>query len=86
MGADPESVSERGVAQIEGRQPEPVAAAAKHFPGHGDTDSHTGLPIVTDDRDKITRERLEESVTRILQWKLDRGVWVPHRRSTSVRS
>ncbi|WP_164745344.1 glycoside hydrolase family 3 N-terminal domain-containing protein [Georgenia faecalis] len=52
MGEDPETVARLGAAQIEGIQAYDVAAAAKHFPGHGDTavDSHTGLPIVTYDR------------------------------------
>ncbi|MFD6134741.1 glycoside hydrolase family 3 protein [Isoptericola sp. NPDC060257] len=51
MGARPDAVSELGVAQIEGIQ-QHIAATAKHFPGHGDTetDSHYGLPEVTYDR------------------------------------
>jgi beta-N-acetylhexosaminidase len=51
MGADPDSVSELGVAQIEGIQ-QHIGATAKHFPGHGDTetDSHYGLPELTSDR------------------------------------
>lgn len=56
MGEDPDIVSELGVAQIEGLQ-EYVGAAAKHFPGHGDTsvDSHYGLPIVTYDRETLNK-------------------------------
>ena len=52
MGQDVAQVGAMGMAQIEAMQEEGVAAAAKHFPGHGDTDvdSHTGLPIVTYDR------------------------------------
>ncbi|MCM3661027.1 glycoside hydrolase family 3 protein [Georgenia satyanarayanai] len=52
LGEDPQNVATLGVAQIEGMQSQGVGAAAKHFPGHGDTetDSHTGLPIVTYDR------------------------------------
>ena len=51
MGADPATVSKLGVAQIQGIQ-QHIAATAKHFPGHGDTetDSHYGLPEVTYDR------------------------------------
>ncbi|MBD8063074.1 glycoside hydrolase family 3 C-terminal domain-containing protein [Actinomycetaceae bacterium Sa1BUA1] len=51
-GADPAGVAELTAAQVEGLQSQHVAAGAKHFPGHGDTDvdSHTGLPIVTYDR------------------------------------
>jgi len=51
MGADPRTVSRLGAAQIEGIQ-QHIGATAKHFPGHGDTetDSHYGLPQVTYDR------------------------------------
>src|SRR5690606_860458 len=56
-GADPAGVAELTAAQVEGLQSQHVAAGAKHFPGHGatDVDSHTGLPVVTYDRD--TREQ-----------------------------
>ena len=49
-------VAELGCAELAGIQARGVAAAVKHFPGHGDaaTDSHTGLPCI----DK-TREQLE---------------------------
>ncbi|MEE6273441.1 glycoside hydrolase family 3 N-terminal domain-containing protein [Georgenia sp. MJ206] len=52
LGADPARVGPMVVAQVEGMQSQGIAAAAKHFPGHGDTsvDSHTGLPTVTYDR------------------------------------
>jgi beta-N-acetylhexosaminidase len=42
-----EDVAQLGRAIIEGLQREGIAAAGKHFPGHGDTgvDSHTDLPI-----------------------------------------
>ncbi|MFE7408232.1 glycoside hydrolase family 3 N-terminal domain-containing protein [Isoptericola sp. NPDC057559] len=51
MGSDAKTVSRLGVAQIRGIQ-QHVSATAKHFPGHGDTetDSHYGLPEVTYDR------------------------------------
>ncbi|WP_413450997.1 glycoside hydrolase family 3 N-terminal domain-containing protein [Georgenia phoenicis] len=60
MGEDPQNVAALGVAQIEGMQSQGVAAAAKHFPGHGDTetDSHTGLPIVTYDRATLDQHLL----------------------------
>ncbi|WP_226924866.1 glycoside hydrolase family 3 protein [Georgenia satyanarayanai] len=60
MGEDPENVAALGVAQIEGLQSQGVGAAAKHFPGHGDTetDSHTGLPIVTYDRATLDQHLL----------------------------
>ncbi|WP_454084874.1 glycoside hydrolase family 3 protein [Georgenia sp. Marseille-Q6866] len=59
-GADPERVAELTAAQVEGLQSQHVAAGAKHFPGHGDTDvdSHTGLPVVTYDRDTLEQHLL----------------------------
>ncbi len=56
MGEDPDVVSSLGVEQIKGMQ-QYVGAAAKHFPGHGDTsvDSHYGLPIVTYDRETLNK-------------------------------
>lgn len=46
FGSDPEQVARLGAALVEGMQSEGVAACAKHFPGHGDTqkDSHLDLP------------------------------------------
>jgi len=57
MGEDPALVSALGVAQIDGMQGHNVGAAAKHFPGHGDTsvDSHYGLPTVTYDRETLNQ-------------------------------
>jgi beta-N-acetylhexosaminidase len=50
FGADAETVSDLGVAAINGLQVgADLLACAKHFPGHGDTsvDSHFELPTVT---------------------------------------
>jgi beta-N-acetylhexosaminidase len=48
FGEDPEAVGRLGAAFIAGLQGGGVAASAKHFPGHGDTDvdSHLDLPLV----------------------------------------
>ncbi|WP_395950918.1 glycoside hydrolase family 3 protein [Actinomadura sp. 3N508] len=48
FGADPGLVAKLTAGAVEGYQAAGVAAAAKHFPGHGDTatDSHTGLPVI----------------------------------------
>jgi beta-N-acetylhexosaminidase len=51
---DPEVVARLGAAMIEGLQ-EHVAACAKHFPGHGDTDkdSHHDLPRLAHPLDRL---------------------------------
>ncbi|MFI1187534.1 glycoside hydrolase family 3 protein [Streptomyces californicus] len=52
FGSDPAAVADLVAAQVKGYQGAGVAAAAKHFPGHGDTstDSHTGLPVISHTR------------------------------------
>lgn len=53
----PELVSKLGVKTIAGIQKNNVAAAAKHFPGHGDTseDSHSSLPSVNKSMEEIEK-------------------------------
>ncbi|WP_030760604.1 glycoside hydrolase family 3 protein [Streptomyces sp. NRRL F-2664] len=48
FGSDPHAVAELVAAQVRGYQGAGIAATAKHFPGHGDTetDSHVGLPVM----------------------------------------
>jgi beta-N-acetylhexosaminidase len=55
FGEDPDRVARLSVAFMRGVQSEGVAAVAKHFPGHGDTDadSHTSLPVVRSDRARL---------------------------------
>ncbi|HET9315240.1 MAG TPA: beta-N-acetylhexosaminidase [Vicinamibacteria bacterium] len=57
FGDDPDLVGRLGAAVVQGLQQGGVAACAKHFPGHGDTDvdSHLALPVV-----EHSRSRLEE--------------------------
>ncbi|MFE6845097.1 glycoside hydrolase family 3 protein [Streptomyces sp. NPDC057686] len=52
FGADPQAVAALVAAQVRGYQGAGVAATAKHFPGHGDTetDSHVGLPVMRHSR------------------------------------
>jgi beta-N-acetylhexosaminidase len=49
FGSDPALVAAMAASQVDGYQAANVAATAKHFPGHGDTDvdSHTGIPLIT---------------------------------------
>jgi len=55
FGGDPAHVSRHVAAFVEGLQGEGVAAVAKHFPGHGDTDtdSHLALPTLPYDMARL---------------------------------
>ncbi|WP_424245265.1 beta-N-acetylhexosaminidase [Elusimicrobium posterum] len=48
FGSDPDTVSKYVVSGVKGLQKANVAAFAKHFPGHGDTevDSHEAVPVM----------------------------------------
>jgi beta-N-acetylhexosaminidase len=48
FGEDPEAVGRLVAAEVRGLQEHGMLAAAKHFPGHGDTgtDSHISLPVL----------------------------------------
>ena len=48
FSSDPQLTAKMGAAFIEGLDSCGIISTAKHFPGHGntDTDSHTGLPLV----------------------------------------
>lgn len=60
-GADPQVVSQMVTASVDGLQDSGVAAAVKHWPGHGgtDVDSHLELPVLDisrqawDERERI---------------------------------
>jgi len=71
LGADVEVVGRLAGAFIEGMQGSGVAACAKHFPGHGDTDldSHLALPVV-----EVERERLDEVELPPFREAIDAGV------------
>jgi len=57
FGEDPAQVAAMSAAFVRGVQAAGAAATAKHFPGHGDTDtdSHLALPVV-----KSSRARLDQ--------------------------
>jgi beta-N-acetylhexosaminidase len=61
FGDDPSLVARLGAAVIAGLQAGGVAACAKHFPGHGDTDrdSHLELPSVDHSPDRIEEVELQ---------------------------
>ena len=52
FGTDPERVSQLAIMYALGQQSQGVMAVAKHFPGHGDTetDSHLELPVINHSR------------------------------------
>jgi len=60
LGEDPQEVSRLANAFIRGCQDNGLIATAKHFPGHGDTDqdSHSILPTVTGDRNRLEQVEL----------------------------
>ena len=47
FGADPRAVADLVAAEVRGLQEHGMLATAKHFPGHGDTDTdtHLSLPV-----------------------------------------
>lgn len=57
FGSDTALCAEFVSAAVRGYHKGGVASAAKHFPGHGDTDtdSHTGLPVITHTREELDR-------------------------------
>ncbi len=57
FGEDQERVAKLGIQYIRGLQENGVMAVAKHFPGHGDTDtdSHVALPVISTDMAQLTK-------------------------------
>ncbi|GAA2256485.1 beta-N-acetylhexosaminidase [Streptomyces ruber] len=57
FGADPRAVADLVAAQAKGYRSAGVAATAKHFPGHGDTDldSHVDFPTIGHTREEWER-------------------------------
>lgn len=55
FGDRPQDVAEKGLAYAQGMQNRRVIASAKHFPGHGDTDtdSHLALPLLPFSRARL---------------------------------
>ncbi|MBC7349767.1 MAG: glycoside hydrolase family 3 C-terminal domain-containing protein [Candidatus Aminicenantes bacterium] len=60
VGEDPEQVARITRAFIKGCQSRGMMATAKHFPGHGDTDqdSHSLLPVIRADEERLGRVEL----------------------------
>lgn len=71
FGEDRVNVAQKGWAYAKGMQDERVIACAKHFPGHGDTDtdSHLDLPVI-----KHNRKRLDSLEMYPFKQLIDSGV------------
>jgi CubicO group peptidase (beta-lactamase class C family) len=55
FGENPDQVASKGTAYMKGLQDNQILATAKHFPGHGDTDtdSHFTLPRINRTREQL---------------------------------
>ncbi len=55
FGDNKYNVAKKGIAYMKGMQDGGVIACAKHFPGHGDTDtdSHLALPVINTSKQKL---------------------------------
>lgn len=75
FGESKERVAEKALSYMRGMQHNGIIANAKHFPGHGDTDtdSHYALPVIRHDRRRMEeielypfRKLIEDSVMSIM--------------------
>ena len=64
FGSDPELVARHVAAFVSGLQSAGVAACAKHFPGHGDTEEDSHLELPTVERDDETMAAMLAAVSR----------------------
>ncbi len=78
FGSDPYWVARCGVAYMRGMQDHGVMATAKHYPGHGDTetDSHKATPLILHSRKRL--QKLEFQPFRELIQAGTDGVMVGH--------
>ncbi len=60
FGEDKKNVSRKGIMYMKGLQDHGIIATAKHFPGHGDTDtdSHETLPIIKHKKSRLKKIEL----------------------------
>ncbi len=78
FGDDPDLVGRLGAALIQGLQEGGVAASAKHFPGHGDTDmdSHLDLPVVEHSRARLEAVELRPFAAAIAAGVATISLWI----------
>ena len=57
FGENPQAVAKKSIAYMQGMQDNNILACAKHFPGHGDTDSdsHKTLPRLNHSLDRLNK-------------------------------
>jgi beta-N-acetylhexosaminidase len=79
FGSEPEMVAAHTRAWVGGLQAAGVAACAKHFPGHGDTDrdSHLELPLAGDPRESGALEPFRSAIAAGVQVVMSAHIWVP---------
>ncbi|MDR1380110.1 MAG: serine hydrolase [Tannerella sp.] len=60
FGEDPEDVAQKAIAYARGLENAGIISVAKHFPGHGDTDSdsHHLLPVINHDMERLENVEL----------------------------
>ena len=60
FGEDPKDVAAKGFSYIKGMEDGGIICTAKHFPGHGDTetDSHADLPLISHDINRLNSVEL----------------------------
>ncbi len=60
FGENRDNVTNKSIAYMKGLQSQHVVATAKHFPGHGDTesDSHFALPVVSHSAEQLQQNDL----------------------------
>mgnify|MGYP001813170450 CR=1 FL=1 len=60
FGSDKYNVTDKAVALAKGLQSNGILTSAKHFPGHGDTDtdSHLGLPLINKSKKELLENEL----------------------------
>lgn len=93
FGSDKELVAEYAIAYMKGMQDAGILTSAKHFPGHGDTDSdsHHRLPVISHDRERLNeielypfRRLIEEGVDMVMVGHLDIPTLDPSGRPSSI--
>lgn len=95
FSADPKRVAELGIQYMKGLQSQGVMAVAKHFPGHGDTetDSHVDLPVINHTRSYMDmvdlypfRRLVEEGVEGVMTAHLQVNAYEPDKNRPSSLS